>query len=211
MALTNEAIWAAADALVEAGAHPTLAAVRSQLGRGSYKTITDAMAQWRDRQAVAQTRQADPVPPLITERLVRVAAEAWSQAMDAAHARFDGERAMLEAEATRHETERQEAIGLADQLAADVDRLQASQRALEETHASALGELAQVQQDLAVAEARLGDLKQQLALAQEGERRAIAEAAELRGRLEVLGSETLALHARRASGKDGDATAALPE
>ena len=44
---SQEAIWAAADALVEAGERPTLAAVRKAVGGGSFTTISEAMAEWR--------------------------------------------------------------------------------------------------------------------------------------------------------------------
>lgn len=212
MALTYEEIWKSADMLIETGTKPTLEAVRRQLGGvGSWGTITAAMVEWRKQRATVEVQASEPLPALISDRLMRVGIDMWASAQETANARLENERAALESERALHDAGRQEAAALADQLSTNIEHLQASQQALEHTLASTQGELAQMQRALAVAEARLCDLQQQVASAQDGERRAIAEAAELRGRLEVLGSETWGAHKRRASGKGSPAAVASPE
>ena len=47
---TKDEIWAAAQALADAGERPTLAAVRKVVGGGSFTTISEAMAEWRAQQ-----------------------------------------------------------------------------------------------------------------------------------------------------------------
>ena len=56
MAITTADIHAAADRIAEAGQQPTLAAVRSALGGGSFTTISEAMKGWKAAQAAAAAR-----------------------------------------------------------------------------------------------------------------------------------------------------------
>ena len=53
MAITTADIHAAADRIAGAGQQPTLAAVRSALGGGSFTTISEAMKSWKAAQAAA--------------------------------------------------------------------------------------------------------------------------------------------------------------
>ena len=104
---TKEEIWAAADALEEAGGKATLANVREHLGGGSYTDISQHMQTWRARQQALAAPMREPAPAAVTERLGELAADLCGVALDLANARLAAER---------------EALDLADQLAGDLDR-----------------------------------------------------------------------------------------
>lgn len=75
MALSKEEqIHAVADAIVERGESPTLAAVRKELGGGSFTTISEAMKSWR---ASRNQRPASvpEIPKTIAAEVHRIADE----------------------------------------------------------------------------------------------------------------------------------------
>ena len=121
---SQEAIWAAADALVEAGERPTLAAVRKAVGGGSFTTISEAMGAWRGRQAIAEPVR-EPAPVAVSQQAAVLAAELWAQALAIAHERLQTDREALEAAREEMARERAEAVELADFLAAEMDQVRA--------------------------------------------------------------------------------------
>ena len=121
---SQEAIWAAADALVEAGERPTLAAVRKAVGGGSFTTISEAMGEWRTRQAIAEPVR-EPAPVAVAQQAAVLAAELWAQALAIAHERLQADREALEAAREDMAQERAEAVELADLLAAEMDQVRA--------------------------------------------------------------------------------------
>ncbi|WP_346380806.1 DNA-binding protein [Acidithiobacillus sp.] len=121
---SQEAIWAAADALVEAGERPTLAAVRKAVGGGSFTTISEAMGAWRGRQAIAEPVR-EPAPVAVSQQAAVLAAELWAQALAIAHERLQTDREALEAAREEMARERAEAVELADLLAAEMDQVRA--------------------------------------------------------------------------------------
>ena len=127
---TQEAIWAAADALVEAGERPTLAAVRRAVGGGSFTTISEAMTAWRAQQtALSAVPDPEPAPEAITRQVEALAAGVWAQALSLAHERLQAEREALAAVRAEMERERAEAVELADLLAGELDLARAEQEA----------------------------------------------------------------------------------
>lgn len=62
MAISIEDVYSVADRLFESGQQPTLAAVRSALGGGSFTTISEAMKSWRSRQQAAATPVREAAP-----------------------------------------------------------------------------------------------------------------------------------------------------
>ena len=128
--VTKDEIWAAAQALADAGERPTLAAVRKQVGGGSLTTISEAMVQWRARQEPPQA-PIDPAPERIGTQAAELAASLWAQASALAYEKLQAERAALEAGRQELEQERAEAVELADSLAAELDQARSEIQARE--------------------------------------------------------------------------------
>ena len=125
MALTKDQILQAADQLAAAGTPPTLAAVRSAVGGGSYTTINEALKEWKAKQQASVMPLREPAPEGISKRLDEVGAEVWAIALELANARLTSEREALETTRQQLETAQQEATELADQLSAELEALQA--------------------------------------------------------------------------------------
>jgi chromosome segregation ATPase len=171
MAITPEQIIETAEALVERGESATLAAVRRELGGGSYTTISEALKGWRERRQVTQARaEAVQVPARVQDALAQAGVLVWTEAVRQHSAQLAAEREALDLERQRNEGERREAVELADQVSRDLDQVRAERD-------QALQDLAQERQgrDQAQAEAR-----EQRALAEERGRRGEAQETELR-------------------------------
>lgn len=171
MAITPEQIIETAEALVERGESATLAAVRRELGGGSYTTISEALKGWRERRQLTQARaEAVQVPARVQDALVQAGVLVWTEAVRQHAAQLAAEREALDLERQRNEGERREAVELADQVSRDLDQVRAERD-------QALQDLAQERQgrDQAQAEAR-----EQRAVAEERGRRGEAQEAELR-------------------------------
>lgn len=123
MALTRETIWEAADALNAEGVKPTLSAVRGRLKSGSYTTIQEAMTEWKARRQQTTTMPHDPPPPELAERATNLTSEIWTLARRAADAALAGERQQLESERAELRNQLAEAVGLADTLTEDSERM----------------------------------------------------------------------------------------
>jgi len=142
---TKEQIWAAADAISAEGGNPTLAAVRVQMGGGSYTDISAAMQSWRATQQASNTPIREPAPSAITDQLTALGSELWAAALELANARLQSEREALEQARQEAEETRKEAAALADALAADLDKAQADIAALREQLAASLAKHEQQQ------------------------------------------------------------------
>ena len=68
MAISIDDVFSAADRLSESGQQPTLAAVRSALGGGSFTTISEAMKSWRAMQQAAAAPVREAAPAAVMER-----------------------------------------------------------------------------------------------------------------------------------------------
>ena len=172
---SQEAIWAAADALVEAGERPTLAAVRKAVGGGSFTTISEAMGAWRGRQAIAEPVR-EPAPVAVSQQAAVLAAELWAQALAIAHERLQADREALEADRVDMARERAEAVELADLLAGELDQvrveLEAGQMLLTEKDEALLeqtqeihhwrGEASLMREKAALLEGKVAGLEQAL-------------------------------------------------
>ena len=124
MALTKDQILQAADQLAAAGTAPTLAAVRSAVGGGSYTTINEALKEWKAKQQATNAPIREPAPAAVATRLEELGADIWAVALELANARLTSEREALEATRQQLETAQQEATELADQLSAELETLQ---------------------------------------------------------------------------------------
>lgn len=174
MAISREAIFAAADALVEAGERPTLEGVRQRVG-GSYTTISPLLNEWKAHRAAKTAPVQEPIPQAVQDKLSEVGGEIWRMASDLANTRLAAEREALEKARAEIEAERTEAVELADQLANEREALQVRLAELEASEAAARSEVERLRQELASAR---------------------EEAAGLRGRLEASQEQVTALLAR---------------
>ena len=121
---TKQDIFETADRLVEEGKNPTLANVREAMGGGSFTTISQAMTEWKAKQAAEKQTIREAAPEAITSRAVELSAEIWAVAQEMANARLSNEREALEQNRLSIEASQKEAIDLADQLSSDLETLQ---------------------------------------------------------------------------------------
>jgi chromosome segregation ATPase len=199
MAITASEVHAAADLILVGGQQPTLAAVRAALGGGSFTTISEAMKSWKAAQQAAATPQREAAPAAVTERLEALAGDIWGIALGMANDRLAKERETLDAARKEIEAQRQEAAELADQVSADLEaaRAQIAQQAqaLKQAEAQAAqlvaaqAVLAEVQKRADSFAAMLETEKEATRLAQAKAETAIAEAANLAGKLEALSKQ----------------------
>ncbi|EGW6523427.1 DNA-binding protein [Escherichia coli] len=130
MALTKQDIWRVADELDAQGIRPTLAAVRKKIGSGSFTTISDAMAEWKSRKAVALP-SPEPLPVTVNEQLAEFGNALWAIALASANARLDEDRKQIEADKAAISQQLAEAVELADTLTRENDQLRERIKQLE--------------------------------------------------------------------------------
>ena len=193
MAISIEDVYSVADRLFESGQQPTLAAVRSALGGGSFTTISEAMKSWRSKQQAAATPVREGAPVAVMERLNQLGADVWAMALSMANDRLAKEREAFEDSKAAMERAHKEAAELADQMAAE---LESTRKQLEQQGAvlSAAQEAVQTSQAALAEVRRRSDslaelLERERTLSKEMQAKAetaIADAARLAGKLEVL-------------------------
>jgi chromosome segregation ATPase len=195
MGITAENVHAAADRIAEAGQQPTLAAVRAALGGGSFTTISESMKAWKAARQSAAIPILQEAPQAVTDRLTALGGEVWALALGMANDRLAKEREALEASRQEVEAQRREAAELADQMSFELE----AARAQIDQQADALRRAQEQASQLAVAQAVLAEVQKRadgLAALLEQERNAtqivqakaeaaIAEAANLAGKLSV--------------------------
>lgn len=198
--VTRESVFAAADALQAAGEKTTLVAVRKRLGGGSYSTITEHMAEWKKQQTAKAAEGAEPPPQALADKLAVFGADVWKQALDLANGRLSAERATLDDDRRTLESERMEAVALADQKEAEADDLrirlaesQAEVRALTTALAERGNEVAHLEASAAASKAQTAALldainraEAEISEAKRQSTAAIEEASTLRGQLIAL-------------------------
>ena len=69
-----------ANALVKSGKRPTLAAIRDELGSGSYTTISEAMKSWREEQEELEQTLATKLPKDLEVKLQALGVNIWETA-----------------------------------------------------------------------------------------------------------------------------------
>jgi len=128
MPLTKDLIHAAADQIAASGQKPTMQAVRTHLGGGSYAKISPALAEWRAQQQQGLSIApvvGQPIPESLSSRGSAFMAEIWAGALALADSRLATEREALEKARIEMEAEKAESIAAADAATADLDTLKA--------------------------------------------------------------------------------------
>lgn len=167
MAITKEDIYAAADALVAEGKNPTLANVRKALGGGSFTTISEGVAAWKEDRTAQSAPLQEPPPAPVAEKFSGLLAEVWAAALGMAKARLASEREALEAARVELEDERRQAADLAAQVSADLDQAnQVRERLASELDAAVAAGIEQGEQ-LATVTKDLAEAQQRMALAEQ--------------------------------------------
>lgn len=184
MAVTTTDIHAAADALAARGKRPTLAAVRAELGTGSFSTIGEAMKSWK----APDSQQAPTVaaPDAVVQRATDLASQVWAIAQEEAEQRMQVERATLEQRQQELEAARTEAMEAADVAVAQLDEVQRQLDLVQAERDALLQQAAVVQAQLAESTARAQRAEQLAHDARVSETEAREAAAALRGKLEAI-------------------------
>jgi chromosome segregation ATPase len=198
MAISKEDIWAAADTLEAAGMVASLAAVRAQLGGGSFATIQPAMAKWRERKAHLSTPR-EPMPAEVQQRVLHVGDQMWRAASDAANQVLKLEREAMRAASVQLEKEQQEMATWADQLTAEVDAAKAQIATLETINTESAHELVAARLELVKAQAHSTQLAATVAQEREERREAQEGATRLRETLSRLEERVALLQGPRPS------------
>ncbi|MEA3413564.1 MAG: DNA-binding protein [Pseudomonadota bacterium] len=194
MAITRDDITRAAETLLARGENPTLAAVRAELGGGSYTTISEALKGWREQRAKARAlAEVVQIPAPVQEAMNQVVTTVWTAATREHAVTLAAEREALAAERRRLEGERLEAVELADQVNRELELVQIRVREIAADLEAERLSHAETRAAMAAAEAatrergeRIGALSTELEKVRKGEREARDEAAEIRGKLAAL-------------------------
>lgn len=208
--ITEQDVWAAADALLLEGARPTIERVRQHIGRGSPNTVSPHLDNWFARLGA---RISDPLafraPPDVPEPVLQAARHFWESALALARGEADvraraaeAERdaAVLEAQALRSRADTAEAtlqalrLAQAGAEAAHAERSQALQREAARLAAEHAASTTQLKTQLAAqAETHRADLAAAVERAVQAERRAAADMdreRQARARAEQIARET---------------------
>lgn len=168
--ITRERVFQVADELAATGRNPTLAAVRKGLGGGSFTTISEAMTEWKSRQAVRARPESAPLPSEVAGRCTELAGEVWALALELTDKRLAGEREAFEQERARIVADGEEAAELANQVTAELEAMKGRVAELEAAQAAERKEAASLQEQLArqaertaAAEARVQEIEKRAA------------------------------------------------
>ena len=184
MAITTTDIHTAADALVARGKKPTLAAIRAELGTGSFSTIGEGLKTWKQQQG--QQAPAVTAPEAVAQRAAELAVQVWVIAQEEAEQRMQLERAAMAQRHQELEAGRAEAMEAADSALAAQEVLQQQLEATKAERDAIQQQMAVLQAQLAEAVARAERAEVLANTARAAETEAREAAAGLRGRLEAV-------------------------
>lgn len=128
MAITEEDVFAAANALDAEGTRPTQKAVRDRLGGGSFTTIAAAMQRWHQRR-VTPTPTRVPIPDSLSNSMSELLQQVWDAAVSEMDVRLlDERRGLREARAAQE----RELADMIEAMAVLQDERDAAKSTLEE-------------------------------------------------------------------------------
>ena len=128
-------IVAAAEAVAGRGENPTLTAVRTELGGGSFSTISPVLRTWKAAQTHDDEPMREPLPARLHEAAIAGTGEIWRAALELAGERLAAERAALDATRVELDDAVTEATATADELATQLEQAQSTAQAAAETAA----------------------------------------------------------------------------
>lgn len=111
--VTKEKVFAAADKLKSEGVKPTGAAVKEELGGGSFSSIGPLLSEWRitQRELDKEARQS-PVPESLNAAVSNMVNQLWRISQNESDKRLQGERKSM-AEDIAEQRERENELALA--------------------------------------------------------------------------------------------------
>lgn len=210
MAITKEDIYAAADALVSEGKNPTLANVRKALGGGSFTTISEGVAAWKEDRMAQPAPLHEPPPAAVAEKFSGLLAEVWAVALGMANARLASEREALEAARVELEDERRQAAELAAQVSADLDQANQERERLASALDAAVAAGNEQSEHLATVTKGLAEAEQRVVLAEQSAKDNAHRADDLARALEAEQANAKAL-AERADQAQAEAASVRAE
>lgn len=122
-AVTREAVFQAAAALVGRGESPTLQAVRREIGGGSYSTIGGYMQEWRARSDTTVAALVPATSDGIPQQLQRATSELWALALSVASQRLEVERNALAEARLAAQAQVNQVVAVADDAVIQVEQL----------------------------------------------------------------------------------------
>jgi len=170
--ITQTQVYEAASALLDEGTSPTVQSVRERIGSGSYTTITNHLAEWRKEHAGQAPADILDIP----EKVQGAFRQVWSaaslaaqanvetqrQALEAMRREMDKERVDMTAEIDRLETALEETTQREGRTAQDLETAREAAAAKDERITVLTVENARLEERFKAAEARGGELKEQL-------------------------------------------------
>jgi chromosome segregation ATPase len=170
--ITQTQVYEAASALLDEGTSPTVQSVRERIGSGSYTTINAHLGEWRKEHA----GQAPADIPDIPEKVQGAFRQVWSaaslaaqadvetqrQALEAMRREMDKERVDMTAEIDRLETALEEATQREGRSAQDLEAARQAGAGKDARISALTVENARFEERLKAADARGGELTEQL-------------------------------------------------
>jgi hypothetical protein len=123
MAITQEQVYTAADAIAATGKTATVAAVRASLGAGSFSTITPILREWTEAQALptVAASPAAPAPSAVIDCLTAIAPQVWAIAAQAANEHLAAERSTMDHQRTELLAALADSTATGEIIAADLE------------------------------------------------------------------------------------------
>lgn len=92
MAITKDDVFRVADKLFGAGTAPSLVAIRTELGTGSYSTISGYLTEWKSASRNAPPVGQDDAPDDVKDLFEPALRSMWAMAQAVAKKEYDDER-----------------------------------------------------------------------------------------------------------------------
>ncbi|MBK9945507.1 MAG: DNA-binding protein [Kouleothrix sp.] len=118
-AATREQVFAAADALTEAGIRPTTILIREKVGGGSFSTVQKLLAEW-DLAHAAQA-QLPPLPDALQRYGLELMQKVWAAALAQDDARVEQVRAEAQRQVEEARAQQHGAEQIVEHLEGDLD------------------------------------------------------------------------------------------
>ena len=140
-----------------------MTAVRTELGGGSFSTISPVLRAWKAAQAHDDEPVREPLPDRIHEAAIAGAGEIWRTAVELSSERLTAERAALDATRVELDEAMTEATATADELASQLEQAQTAAQAAAKAAAQTEAELREA---LHAERSQRGEAEQRCAVAQ---------------------------------------------
>ena len=180
--ITQEQVFAAAQALADQAQPVTVQALREALGQGSFTTLSQHLRAWKSQ---GQTSPLPPLPPAIETAAHKALTLVWTAASELAQREVQAARAAACAEIAQSQAQAQETLQEIARLERTVQDQEARIAILQPALVTAETHVAEHRAQIGQLEARIADLKAELEEARLHNDQRIEECGRLRGQLAV--------------------------